>query len=145
MPSRSPVGTTRTFGVRSLVGIRTADHPWWNYHICSEQPGPGLSNLQVSATSGKPTLRQTSTSARVSQPPTYLEIEPCRTANSQLWKHPRRVQHHWSGHVLARLLPAGRSYSFAFSPPGAVPNVWLLCLGRDDLGWTPSGCQVGAG
>ena len=127
--------------------LAVANRPWRNHHICFGQPGPGLLNLQVSAISGGPTLRQTSTLAEVSQPLARLEveIEPCRAADSQLGRRPRRVQHHWSSSALAPLTPAGGSYSFAFSPPVAIPDVWLLCLGRDDPSWTPSGSQAGAG
>ena len=74
-----------------------------------------------------------------------VEIGPCWTAGLQLWKRPRRVWHHWNGHTLAQLLPTGGSYSFSFSPPMAIPNTWLLCLGQGNPGRTPSGLQVGAG
>ena len=135
----------RQNGVGTYLAV--ADRPWRNHHICFGQPGPGLLNLQVSAISGGPTLRQTSTSAEVSEPPAHLEVEikPCQAANSQLGTGPRTVQYHWSGHALAPLPPTGRSYSFTFSPPVAIPDAWLLCLGRDDPGWTPSGSQAGAG
>ena len=155
MPSGSPIGTTRTFGARSIVGIRMVSgliSPWpiiLGGIIISAlgSQAQAFQNLQVLASSGGLTLWQTSTSAEVSEPPAHLEVEikPCRAADSQLGKCPRRVQHHWSGRALARLLPVGGSYSFAFSPPVAVPNAWLLCLRRDDLGWTPSGSQVGVG
>ena len=49
------------------------------------------------------------------------------------------------GRTLARLLPMGGSYSFSFSPPVAIPNAWLLCLGQGDLSMIPSGLQEGAG
>ena len=132
-------------GVRTYLAV--ADRPWQNHHICFGQPGPGLPNLQVSVSSSGPTLQRTSTSAEVSEPPAHLQVEigPCRTAGFQLWKRPRRVQHHLTGRTLARLLPTDGSYSFAFSPPVAVPNAWLLCPGQDDPGWTPSGPQVGVG
>ena len=73
--------------------LAMANRPWRNHHICFGQPGRGLPNLQVSASSGGPTLRQTSTSAEMSEPPAHLEvkIEPCLTADSQLGKRPRRV------------------------------------------------------
>ena len=136
-------------GCQNGVGtyLTMADHPWRNHHICFRQPGPGLLNLQVSAISGGPTLRQTSTSAEVSEPLAHLEVEikPCQAADSQLGRCPRRVQHHWSSRALAPLPPAGGSYSFAFSPPVAVQDAWLLCLGWDDLDWTPSRSQAGAG
>ena len=124
-----------------------AGRPWRNHHICFRQPGPGLPNLQVSVSSGGPSSQRTSTSAEVSEPPVHLRVEigPCRTAGFQLWKCPRRVQHHWTGHALAQLLPVGGSCSFSFSPPVAVPTAWLLCLRQGDPGWTPSGPQVGAG
>ena len=124
-----------------------ADRPWRNHHISLGQPGPGLPNLQVSVSSSGPTLLRTSLLVEVSEPPAHLqvEIEPCQTAGFQFWKRPRRVWHHWTGRALARLLPMGGSYSFTFSPPVAIPNAWLLCLGQGDPGRTPSGPQVGAG
>ena len=131
--------------VRTYLAV--ADCPWQNHHICFGQLDPGLPNLQVSVSSGGPTLQRTSTSVEVSEPLAHLQVEigPCRTAGFQLWKCPRRVQHHWTGRALARLLPVGGSYSFAFSPLVAVPNAWLLYLRQDDPGWTPSGPQVGVG
>ena len=155
MPSGSPVGTTRTFGARSIVGIRTVSgliSPWLIVlgGIIISALGSHAQAFQIFRfwqVQADRLYRQTSTSAEVSEPLAHLEveIEPCQTADSQLGKRPRRVQHHWSSHALARLLPAGGSYSFAFSPLVAVPNAWLLCLGWDDLGWTPSGSQVGVG
>ena len=132
-------------GVRNYLAV--ADHPWQSHHICSGRPGPGFPNLQVSASSGGPTLQQTLTSVEVPEPPAHLWVEngPCQIAGLQLWKCPRRARHHWTGRALAQLLPTGRSYSFSFSPPVAVPNAWLLCLGQGDLSMIPSGLQVGAG
>ena len=145
MPSGSPVGTTRTFGARSVVGIRTVSgliSPWpiiLGRIIISAllQPGQGLPNLQVSVSSSGPTLQWTSTLAEVSEPLAHLQVEigPCRTAGFQLWKCPRRVRHHWTGRALARL---------HFFSLVAVPNAWLLCPRQDDPGWTPSGPQVGS-
>ena len=114
MPSGSPVGTTRTFGAQSVVGIGTVsrpylamtNRPWQNHHICFRQPGPGLPNLQASVSSSGPTLQWTSTLAEVSEPLAHLQVEigPCRTAGFQLWKCPRRVRHHLTSRALARLL-----------------------------------------
>ena len=151
MPSGSPVGMTRTFGARSVVGIRTVLgllSPWPVVlgGIIISASG-SLPNLQVSVSSSGPTLQRTLTSAEVSEPPAHLQVEigPCQIASFQLWKRPRRVRHHWTSRALARLLPVGGSYSFTFSPLVAIPNTWLLCPGQDDPGWTPSGPQVGVG
>ena len=124
-----------------------ANHPWQSHHICSRQLGQGFPNLQVSVSSGRPTLQGTLTSAEVPEPPAHLRVEngPCSIASLQLWKRPRRAQHHWTGCALAQLLPGGRSYSFSFFPLVAIPNAWLLCLGQDDQSMIPSGLQVGVG
>ena len=136
-------------GHQNSVGtyLAVANRPWWNHHICFGQPGPGLPNLQVSVSPGRPTLPQILTLGEVSEPPAHLQVEirHCQTAGFQLAKRPRRAQQHWTGRALARLLPVGGSYSIAFSPLVAIPDVWLLCLRQGDLGWTPSGPQVGAG
>ena len=154
MPSGSPVGTTRTFGARSIVGIRTVSgliSPWPIV----------LGRIIISASGSRAQVFQIFRFREVQVDRLYSGLQlqrrcrslwlTCRLRSGLVglpasnWKCPRRVRHHCAGRALAGLLPMGVSYSFTFSPPVAIPNVWLLCLGQDDLGWTPSGPQVGAG
>ena len=123
-----------------------ADHPWQSHHICYGQPGPGFPNLQVSVSSGGPTLQRTLTSAQAPEPPAHLQVKngPCQIAGLQLWKCPRRARNHWTSHALAQPPPVGGSYS-SFFHPAAVPTTWLLCLGQSDPHAISSGLPVGAG
>ena len=144
MPSGSLVGMTRTFGARSIVSIRTVSgliSPWpivLGGIIISASGSWAqafqifwFQQFQVDRLYGRLQLRRRCQSLRLTW---RLRSSLVRLPTPNLGKRPRRVQHHWSGRTLARLLPTGRSYSFAFSPPVAVPNAWVLCLWWDDPG-----------
>ena len=156
MPSRSPVGTTRTFGARSIVSIRTVSglvSPWPIVlgGIIVSASGSRAQAFQIfrfRQFQAGPTLRQTSTLAEVSEPLAHseVEIEPCRTANSPTWE---TSQEGFSTTGAAVLW-------LYFSPrAGATPSLFLLrwpfqmhgCSASDRMIWVRllQGPQVGVG
>ena len=114
-----------------------ADRPWRNHHICFGQPGPGLPNLQVSVSSSRPTLQQTSTSAEVSEPPAHLQVEigPCWTASSNFGNVP-------GGFGTTGLAMLWLDFSLW---AGATPSLFLLWWPFQTRGCSASGRMIRVG